>query len=106
MTDPTSRHGPASDAVVRLEVRDEHDLVRVMKQELPRLLDVPPQALVVDLSSLHRLSSGAVTALLWAGNACRRRGVSIRLQHLPRGGVRTLERTGLGAALPLRETEQ
>lgn len=74
-------------------------LLGEMKERLPLLLDTPPAAVVVDLSGMTRLSSGAVAALLWVGGVCRRRGVPVRLVHVPRWCVRTLRDAGLRAAL-------
>lgn len=92
-----------TDLVVRWEAGTPESLLSDVKAHLPSLLDTPPRALVVDLAGMTRLSSGAVTALLWAGGACRSRGVPVRLRHVPRTGVATLRRAGLGRAIELKD---
>ena len=102
---PPDHHaqGRRDDVVVRLGLGDPETLLRHVKQQLPSLLDTPPAAVVVDLSGMRRLSSGAISALLWMGCTCRRRGIPVRLREVPRGGVTTLRRTGVGIALTLDE---
>lgn len=97
--------GRRGDVVVMLGPHDPERLLHHVKQQLPSLLDTPPAALVVDLSGMRRLSSGAVSALLWMGCACRRRGIPLRLREVPPGGVTTLRRTGVGIALAIDEAE-
>lgn len=97
--------GRRGDVVVMLGPHDPERLLRHVKHQLPSLLDTPPAALVVDLSGMRRLSSGAVSALLWMGCACRRRGIPLRLREVPPGGVTTLRRTGVGIALAIDEAE-
>ena len=101
MSDVTRPGPPRDDAVVVLDAGHAEDLLRDLRRQLASLLDDPPSAVVVDLSRLGHLSSGAVSALLWARGACRPRGVPVRLRNVPPGGVATLRRTGLGAALSL-----
>jgi anti-anti-sigma regulatory factor len=106
--DETAPSVPATrrtDLVVRWGPASPEGLLSDVKEQLPSLLDTPPRALVVDLAGMTRLSSGAVTALLWAGGACRSRGVPIRLRHVPRAGVATLRRAGLGTAIELKAAD-
>lgn len=98
---PQGRRG---DVVVTLGTHDPERLLHHVKQQLPSLIDTPPAALVVDLSGMRRLSSGAVAALLWMGCACRTRGIPVRLREVPPGGDATLRRTGVGMALALDES--
>ena len=105
-TDPVERpRGPREDVVVRWGPRDPESLLRDVKAHLPSLLDTPPRALVVDLAGMTRLSSEAVTALLWTGGACRSRGVPVRLRHVPRAGAATLRRAGLVPSIELEDAD-
>lgn len=70
-----------------------------LRHRLAPVLERGSATIVVDLSGLSRLSSGAVGTLLWMRAACIPRGVGIRLRHLPRGSHATLRRTGLASAL-------
>lgn len=99
MSDVEHLYTPHDDAVVVLHPGQAGDLLGDLRRQLTSLLDDPPSAVVVDLSRLSHLSSGAVTALLWVRGACRPRGVPVRLRNVPPGVVATLRRTGLGAAL-------
>ncbi|WP_107771484.1 STAS domain-containing protein [Nocardioides sediminis] len=87
------------DVVLVLDTMDPRDPIRDLRRRVPPLLDAPPPALVVDLSCLTALSSGAVAVLLWLRETCQSRGVDVRLRHLPRGGGATLRRTGLADTL-------
>ena len=95
---PQGRRG---DVVVMLDACDAESVLDAVKQRVPLLLDPPPAAVVVDLSGMARLTSGAVAALLWTGAACRRRGVPVRVRHVPPRGAAALRRTGLRSALAL-----
>lgn len=95
--------GRRNDVVLMLGAHDAECLLRHVKRQLPSLLDAPPAAVVLDLSGMSRLSSGAVAALLWVGGACRNRGIPVRLRDVPAGGAMTLRRAGMGTALALDE---
>jgi ABC-type transporter Mla MlaB component len=87
--------------VVVLQDRSASDLVDDLRQRVPGMLDHPPRALVVDLSRLPRLSSGAVAALLWLRGFCQPRGVAVLLRLPPRGSSTTLRRAGLDGTAPV-----
>ena len=91
------------DVVVLVGPRDRECVLDLVKQRLPALLDPPPTAVVVDLSGMACLTSGAVAALLWTGATCRKRGVPVRVRHVPPRGAAILRRTGLSRALALGE---
>jgi anti-anti-sigma regulatory factor len=95
--------GGRRDVVVRWSPQDPESTLDEVRKRLPLLLDAPPTSVVVDLSAVPRLSSGVVAALLLMGETCRRRGVPVRLRHVPPGGAATLRRTGLSSALALEE---
>jgi anti-anti-sigma regulatory factor len=78
-------------------------VLSAVKQRVPVLLDPPPAAVVIDLSGMTRLTSETVAALLWTGATCRKRGVPVRLRHVPQGCATTLSRTGLRRSLALGE---
>ena len=75
--------GTRDDVVVLVSPRDRECVLDAVKQRVPLLLDPPPAAVVVDLSGMTRLTSEAVAALLWTGATCRKRGVPVRLRHVP-----------------------
>jgi ABC-type transporter Mla MlaB component len=91
--------------VVLVSPRDRECVLDAVKQRVPLLLDPPPAAVVIDLSGMTCLTSEAVAALLWAGAACRKRGVPVRLRHVPQGCATTLTTTGLSHSLALGEAE-
>jgi ABC-type transporter Mla MlaB component len=91
------------DVVVVVGPRDRECVLDSVKQRVPGLLDPPPAAVVLDLSGMTRLTSEAVAALLWTGATCRKRGVPVRLRHVPQGCATTLSRTGLRRSLALGE---
>ncbi len=82
---------------------ERDDVLGAVKRRLPWVLDPPPSAVVVDLSGMTRLTSEAVAALLWTGATCRKRGVPVRLRHVPQHFAPTLIRTGLSRSLALGE---
>ena len=92
-----------NDVVVVVSTRDRDCVLSAVKQRVPVLLDPPPAAVVIDLSGMTRLTSEAVAALLWTGATCRKRGVPVRLRHVPQGCATTLSRTGLRRSLALGE---
>ena len=98
--------GQPDEVVVLVGVRDRERILEAVKQRVPSLLDPPPAAVVVDLSGMARLTSGAVAALLWTGATCRRRGVPVRVRHVPPRGAAVLRRTGLSSALALDATRR
>ena len=89
-----ARSGTRDDVVVLVGPGDRECVLDAVKQRLPLLLDPPPAAVVVDLSGMTRLTSEAVAALLWTGATCRKRGVPVRLRHVPPGGATTLAEPG------------
>lgn len=92
-----------NDVVVVVSTQDCDCVLSAVKQRVPVLLDPPPAAVVIDLSGMTRLTSEAVAALLWTGATCRKRGVPVRLRHVPQGCATTLSRTGLRRSLALGE---
>jgi ABC-type transporter Mla MlaB component len=98
--------GRREDVVVLVSPRDRECVLDAVKQRVPLLLDPPPAAVVIDLSGMVRLTSEAVAASLWTGAACRRRGIPVRLRHVPHRGATTLRRTGLSRSLALGGAEQ
>lgn len=94
------------DVIVLVRPSDRECVLDAVKRRLPSLLDPPPSAVVVDLSGLARLTSGTVAALLWTGATCRKRGVPVRVRHIPARGDEILRRTGLSLALALGEASQ
>jgi ABC-type transporter Mla MlaB component len=98
--------GHRDDVIVLVGPSDRECVLDVVKKRLPSLLDPPPSAVVVDLSGLARLTSGTVAALLWTGATCRKRGVPVRVRHVPARGDEILRRTGLSLALALGEAGQ
>ena len=90
-----------ADVVVLVGRDDQGSVLDAVKQRLPALLDPPPAAVVVDLSGMACMTSGTVAALLWTGATCRKRGVPVRVRHVPPRGDAILHRTGLSRALAL-----
>ncbi len=89
----------------------DHDVVivlddRALPNGLTRLRQVVRDAfldggarVVVDVSGLHRLSSGTVAALLWANRHCAQRGGVVVLRNPSENSLGLLRRTGLGDVL-------
>lgn len=97
------RQGRREDVVVLVSPGERDGVLDAVKRRLPLVLDPPPAAVVVDLSGMTRLTSEAVAALLWTGVTCRKRGVPVRLRHVPQQFATTLSRTGLSRSLALGE---
>jgi anti-anti-sigma regulatory factor len=93
--------GNGVELVMALEEDGRERTVGGPDRRLPRLLDDGPSHLVVDLSRLDRLSSGAVRALLHIHEQCRSRGVAVMLRRPSRRSLGVLRRAGLLAALPV-----
>lgn len=81
-----------------IELRDDslaHDLL-VLRASVAECVVRGEGSITVDLSSLDRLSSVAVAALLWARRSCSSRSVAFRVEHARGNRNRqVLERCGL-----------
>lgn len=92
---PTSRAGEL-DRVV--ELRDDslaHDLL-VLRASVAECVVRGQGSVTVDLSALTRVSSVAVTALLWARRSCGTRSVAFRVEDVRGNRNRqVLQRCGL-----------
>jgi ABC-type transporter Mla MlaB component len=67
------------------------------------LLEQGPDAVIVDLSEVERLSSSDVTWLLRIGRLCRARGIAVEVRCPSRRSWETLRRSGLH---PLLRTDR
>ncbi len=87
-----------------IELRDEslaHDLL-VLRAAVAECVVRGQGSVTVDLSSLTRVSSVAVTALLWARRSCSTRSVAFRVEDVRGNRNRqVLQRCGL-LATPAR----
>lgn len=98
--------GRRDGVVVLVGPHDRECVLDTVKQRLPDLLDLSPTAVVVDLSGMACLTSGAVAALLWTDATCRKRGIPVRVRHVPPRGDAILRRTGLSRMVELDEARR
>lgn len=75
-----------------------HDLLVLRAASAERLVR-GEGSLIVDVTSLRRLSSETVAALLWARRKCRAHGLGFAITGARTGPARTLYRCGLDEAV-------